>query len=260
MEVIRLNLYFELLKKPVFRIEDVNQYYDNIHSARSAVGRMIQDGLVEKIRNNMYTCINGETGAPVSNRFQIASCITPTSYVSHHTAMEYYGVTDQVFYDVYVSSETFFRNFEFDGYIFNYVKSTGRDGVISPEYSGGIVITNMERTIVDSIKDMDKISGIEEVIQNISCVHHLQEKRLLTYLNMYHNQFLYQKSGFLLQGLSNQLDLTDDFFKECKSKIKKSKRYLTSDIKSGTYNTEWKLVIPERVFEMKNGVVEDETI
>ena len=96
MEALILNLYFELLKTPVFTVEDVNKYYDNMDSARSAIKRLMKEGIVAKIRNNMYTCISGETGAPVANRFQIASKITPTSYVSHHTAMEYYGITDQV--------------------------------------------------------------------------------------------------------------------------------------------------------------------
>lgn len=79
-----MNLYFELLKTPVFTVEDVNKYYDNMDSARSAIKRLMKEGMVAKIRNNMYTCISGETGAPVANRFQIASKITPTSYVSHH--------------------------------------------------------------------------------------------------------------------------------------------------------------------------------
>ena len=87
-------------------MEDVNVFYNNIDSARSAIKRLMKEGMVAKIRNNMYTCVSGETGAPVANRFQIASHITPTSYVSHHTAMEYYGITDQVYYDVYVSSRT----------------------------------------------------------------------------------------------------------------------------------------------------------
>ena len=53
-----MSLYFELLKKPVFNMEDVNVFYDNMDSACSAVKRMMKDGLVVKIRNNMYTCIN----------------------------------------------------------------------------------------------------------------------------------------------------------------------------------------------------------
>ena len=170
-----MNLYFELLKKPVFNMEEVNEFYNNIYSARSAIKRLMKEGMVAKIRNNMYTCISGETGAPVANRFQIASHITPTSYVSHHTAMEYYGITDQVYYDVYVSSCTSFRDFAFDGYTYCFVPSKNSEGIEKPPYSGGVAVTNLERTIVDSIKDMDKISGIEEVVQKIISIY--EEKK-----------------------------------------------------------------------------------
>lgn len=78
--------------------------------------------VIDNVRDRrMYTCISGVTSAPVANRFQIASHITPTSYVSHHTAMEYYGITAQIYHDVYVSSETSFRDFTFDGYAYCFV-------------------------------------------------------------------------------------------------------------------------------------------
>lgn len=251
-----MNLYFELLKKPVFKIEDVNLYYDNTDSARSTVKRLIRYGMAVKIRNNMYTCISGETGQPVANRFQIASNITPISYISHHTAMEYYGITDQVYYDVYVSSKTGFRDFEFDGYTYRYISSKNSEGIDKPAYNGGIAVTNLERTVVDSVKDMDKIAGIEEVVQDIESIHLVQEKRLLKYLELYQNQFLYQKMGFLLLGNKGKLGLSDHFFDTCKSHIGKSKRYLTKDIETGRYVDEWKLVVPENIFNTKNGVNE----
>ena len=230
MEVLILNLYFELLRTPVFTVEDVNKYYDNMDSARSAIKRLMKEGMVAKIRNNMYTCISGETGAPVANRFQIASKITPTSYVSHHTAMEYYGITDQVYYDVYVASETSFREFEFDGYTYRYVAS----------------------------KDMDKIAGIEEVIQDIGSMKRMQEKRVLKYLDLLSNQFLYQKMGFLLSEHKEKMGLSDEFFETCKSQIGKSKRYLTKDMSGGRYVDEWKLVIPNNIYSIKNGVAKNE--
>ena len=214
---------------------------------------MMKEKMVAKIRNNMYTCISGETGAPVANRFQIASHITPTSYVSHHTAMEYYGITDQVFYDVYVSSATAFRDFTFDGYTYCYVASKSLEGVEKPAFSGEIAITNIERTIVDCVKDMDKIAGIEEVIQNIESMGWMQEKRILKYLELFQNQFLYQKLGYLLSERKEQMGLSDAFFDNCKEKIGKSKRYLTRAQEGGRYDDEWKLVVPEGLYDMKNG-------
>ena len=245
-----MNLYFELLKKPIFNMEDVNEFYNNMNSARSAIKRLMKEGMVAKIRNNMYTCISGETGAPVANRFQIASHITPTSYV----------ITDQVYYDVYVSSETSFRDFTFDGYTYCFVASKNSEGIEKPPYSGGVAVTNLERTIVDSIKDMDKISGIEEVVQNMESVHRMQENRLLKYLELYQNQFLYQKMGYLLWQHKEQMGLSDSFFENCKKQIGKSKRYLTRDQEGGCYDDTWKLIIPDNLQNMKNGVVIDADI
>ena len=250
----RMKLYFELMKKPIFTTEDVNIYYNNMNSARSAIKRLMKEGMVAKIRNNMYTCISGETGAPIANRFQIASHITPTSYVSHHTAMEYYGITDQVYYDVYVSSETGFRDFTFDGYTYCFIASKSLEGIDEPPYSGGILVTDLERTVVDCIKDMDKIAGVEEVIQNIENLHKLQGKRILKYLYIYKNQFLYQKIGYLLWQQREKLGLSEDFFEECKKQIGKSKRYLIRDQIGGRYDDEWRLIIPDDLKNMKNGV------
>lgn len=250
-----MNLYFELMQLPVFTMEDVCKYYekDKIESARSAVKRLMKHGTVVKIRNNMYTCISGETSAPIANRFQIASSITPTSYVSHHTAVEYYGLADQVYYDVYVSSETKFQMFEFDGYTYHCIVAKCKSGIESVKYSGGVKITDKERTLVDIIKGMDKIAGFEETIANIQGFHNLQEKKLLLYLKEYNNQFLYQKTGFLLWNIKKQLGFSDDFFEICRAKIGKSKRYLTKDVGEVVYNDTWKIVVPQNIISIKNG-------
>ncbi len=87
----------------------------------------------------------------------------------------------------------------------------------------------------------------------------LQEKRLLSYLERIGNQFLYQKTGFLLSKQKEQLGLSDIFFKECQNKIGKSKRYLSHDITDGVYDSQWKLVVPSDL-NVKNGVIEDAAI
>jgi len=256
-----MNLYFELLKKPVFTMDIVNQYYNNMDSARSAVKRLMKEKMVAKIRNNMYTCISGETGTPIANRFQIASMLTSTSHISHHTAMEYYGIARKEDREVYVASETSFREFEFDGYFYRLVLTKHMEGVESLLPSGNIEITDLERTIVDSVKDMDKIMGMEGVIQDISCVgKKAREDRILKYLEVLSNQFLYQKVGFMLSDYKDKMGLSDDFFDKCKKEIGKSKRYLTKNMPDGHYNAEWKLVVPNDLCQIENEAVEDVVI
>nr|WP_026495223.1 type IV toxin-antitoxin system AbiEi family antitoxin [Butyrivibrio sp. WCD3002] len=248
-----MNLYFKLLNKPVFRMDDVNKYYDNITSARSAIRRLLNAGMVKKIRNDLYTCVSGENGAIIADRFQIGCAINEGAYISHHSAMEYYGITDQVIYDVYISSQTAFNDFEFEGYRYHHVKPNISQGVQMQEFSGGVIVTDRERTALDCIKDMDKISGAEEVISNIESLGRLQEKRLLMYLKGYDNQFLYQKTGFLLETSVDKHGLSETFFDTCRNKAGKSKRYFTALSKGGSYNSTWKLVVPKNLFNMKNG-------
>ena len=131
--------------------------------------------------------------------------------------------------------------------------SKSLEGVERPAYSGGVAVTDLERTIVDSIKDMDKIAGMEEVVQNIESICRVQEKRVLKYLEIYQNQFLYQKIGFLLWNHKEKMGLSDSFFESCKEQIGKSKRYFTRDQVGGQYEAAWKLVVPENLLNMKNG-------
>jgi len=255
-----MNLYFKQLNKPIFSIEDVNKYYDNLNSARSAVQRLLKSGMVKKIRNNMYTCINGENGMAIANRFQIGSSINEGAYISHHTAMEYYGVTDQVYYDVYVTSITKFNDFEFEGYRYHHVFPNISDGVIKEAYSGGVMLTDKERTVLDSMKDIGKIAGIEEVATNINDTGRLNENKLLSYLEEYDNQFLYQKAGYFLSKESNKHGLSEVFFEKCKCKVGKSKRYLTKDAERGSYDVTWQIIVPNYIESMKNGVLLDADI
>lgn len=248
-----MNLYFELLKTPVFAADYINQYYDNKETGRAALRKLVKSGMVAKIRNNLYTCISGETGSSVANRYQIGSAVSKSAYISHHTAMEYYGVSNQVYYEVYVSSKEKFKEFEFDGYHYRFLSSKLEEGIEAIDFSGGVRLTNRERTVVDCIKDMEKVSGFEEVLENIEGLTRLDENKLLKYLDGYNNQFLYQKTGFLLSLFQEKFALSSDFFVYCKKSAGKSTRYLTKEYPDGKYDVEWRLVIPKKIIELKSG-------
>ena len=252
-----MNLYYELLQFPVFSMREVNTLYSSERTARAALGKLVKEGMVLKIRNSLYTCVSGENGGPVANRFQIASAIHPSAYVSHHSAFEYYGISDQVFYDVYVSSEMRFHDFVFDGYTYHFVKSQMQQGVTSPQFSGGVKVTDKERTILDSIKDMNLIAGLEETITCISSVTDVDEAKLLDYLEIYSNPFLYQKMGFIASQYRNELNISDEFINICKQRKGSSKRYFVNDISEPAYAGDWNLVYPKHLKEMKNGVMDD---
>jgi predicted transcriptional regulator of viral defense system len=240
--------YAELSKMNIFSMDDVCELAGNKKTASSIVLRLSKKGLVKRIKNNLYTCVNIADGSVIASKYHIACGINKTAYISHHSAFEYSGIANQVYYEIYVSSSMRFTDFEFEGITYRYITSKLKTGIVAPKNTEGIRITSLERTVVDSIKDFEKIGGLEELLNCISSVAYLDEKQLIAYLDAYNIQFLYQKAGFILEHYKNELQLTNTFIDYCKSKTGKSTRYLTKE--SGIYCHEWRLIIPNGLFKI----------
>lgn len=240
-----------MAKYPIFSIDDVKKLTGNEKTAYSQLDRLMKKGLVKKIRKNIYSAVNPATGQVVATRYQIACAITVTAYISHHSAFEYYGLANQVFYEVYVSSETKFNHLEYDYVTYKYVASRMPDGVVEAKNTTGVRITDLERTVIDSIRDFNKIGGFEELLNCLEAIHYLDEVKLKRYLDIYNTQVLYQKVGYLLDHYRKEIQLSKEFIEYCKSKIGNSRRYLVSEEKKDSfYNSEWKLMVPKGLFEI----------
>jgi len=76
----------------------------------------------------------------------------------------------------------------------------------------------------------------------------LNENKLMTYLEIYDKQFLYQKTGFLLSYFQKELKLSDEFLEVCRKKKGKSTRYLLDESAATlVYHSQWKLFAPENI-------------
>lgn len=243
-----MDVFTELAKYPVFTINDVTKLAGNEKTAYSQLDRLMKKELVKKIRKRMYSVVSPTTGQLVATRYQIACAITDTAYISHHSAFEYYGLANQVFNEVYVSSETKFNHFEYDHVSYKYVASRMSEGIVEAKNTTGVRITDSERTAIDSIRDLNKIGGFEELLNCLDGIHYLDEKKLVRYLDIYDTQGLYQRVGYLLEHYRSGMQLSEEFICYCKSKIGKSIRYLVNEAKEeNSYNNKWKLMIPDLV-------------
>lgn len=246
-----MDVYNQLAKYPVFTIDEVELLTGNPKTAYSQLDRFMKKGLIKKIRKNIYSAVNPVTGQIVATRYQIACAVTDTAYISHHSAFEYYGLENQVFYEIYISSESKFNAFEYDHVSYKYVASRMQEGIIEAKNTTGVRITDLERTVIDSVRDYNKISGFEELLNCLEGIQYLDEAKLLRYLAIYNTQGLYQRVGYLLQHYQKKMQLSNDFISYCKGKIGNSRRYLLNEAnQQNTYNCEWKLMIPEGLFEI----------
>lgn len=243
-----MDYYTTLLKMGAFTLEDVAVLTDNINTAGSVLRANKKKGRIVSVRRNLYTAVNPMTDEPVPTPYEIASHISSDSYVSHHSAFEMHGMANQVFSDLYVSSSSKFNPFEFDGRRFLRIESKFSDGV---KTVGKVRVTDLERTIVDSIKDFTKIGGLEELLRCLMMVTYADAKKLIHYLTLYDNQFLWQKAGYILSEFPN-MKLPPEFFDECKNHIEKSVRYLYPELKyeSSDYAPEWGIFVPKDMIDL----------
>ncbi len=240
--------YKQLLKLGCFSREDVAKFTGNIRTADSVLYSHKKRGLIESVRRNLFTAISLETGESVCTPFAIASFITADSYISHHSAFEYHGMANQVFSEIYVSSSSKFNDFEYNGRQYKYISSKTDVGI---KTAGKIRVTDIERTIIDNIKDFTKIGGLEELLRCLSMVTYASEEKLIQYLIVYNNCFLWQKTGYIL-SLFPDIKLSEKFFSLCRKNSKKSTRYLYDELKneSSVYLKEIGLFVPENIMKL----------
>lgn len=229
-----------------------------IPTITSLVQKYLKNGYLERVRRDLYVAISVETKQPVLSRYQIGSRLFKDAYLSHHTAFEVYGYANQVFYEVYVATGTRFADFVYNGILYH--RTAPKDNTKLNNING-VKVASVEQTVVDSICDMEKIGGLEEVIRCILLVPSLNAQKLLEALRNIDNGFLYQKCGYILEGLNDSLHLPDSFFSECEKNISDAKRYLTKDHMDYVWHRKWKLYAPESIKTIiDKGVSEYDTI
>ena len=231
----------------IFRKKEFVALTTSEDAAKEFLRRYKRQRFITQIRRDLYAATDLATKAPLVSKFEIASQINKSAYLAYHSALEYYGLTNQVFYEMAVASSQRFNNFEYDGIRYFYVESKTDIGVVNPPTDSLIKVTELERTMVDCINRIDLCGGLEELIQCFSLITYVNEDKLITYLTAFNKQFLYQKAGFILSYFQNEMNLSKFFFEYCKSKIGKSVRYLTYLNESDTYFNEWQLCAPSNI-------------
>lgn len=233
--------YENLLEVGSFSRSQLIDVVGNAGIANNVIFEYQKKGLIEQIKRDYYVTISLETKQPVLSRYQIGSNMFPDACLSHHSAFEYYGYGNQVYYECYVATDKRFTDFEYDGIKYRRVeKKPGIDVV----HHGNITVTSIEQTVVDSIRDYEKIAGLEEVIRCMVLIPGLNERKVLECIARNNNGFLYQKCGYIFESLQNEFNFSQAFFDECEKHSSKAKRYLLKGLKESVYQEKWKLYTP----------------
>jgi predicted transcriptional regulator of viral defense system len=245
-----MNGYKDLSKQVVFSFEDALQIFEHKSTTYSSLATLRRKGLLKKIRNNLYSCVNPVTGTTFANKYQIGSNINDNCHISHTSALEYYGYQSQVRNILYVASKKRFNAFEFEGVTYKYVPSHTPEGVIEPPYTYKIKITDIEKTMIDTLHSIDSLINLDELVHSFRLIPSVNQEKLLHYLSRHDIQALYQRTAYILSLMKDDMGLDHSFFKNVRSKIGKGVAYLDADAKSdGVFINEYNLIVPKWIHE-----------
>ena len=230
----------QFIEKGVFNFNDANLLIGNKSTTFTILRSYIDKKYIKKIKRNLYVAVNLESGMANVSKYVIASNINDNSFVSYHSAFEFYGYYNQVYNNVNVSSLNKFNKFSFEDneYLFNNTLTDKYVDVVR-----GAKVTCIERTIVDNIKGIGKLTDLEETMKCIDLISYVDENKILGYLNIIGSKILYKKVGYILEYFKDSLLLSDAFLEECINKGGNVKGYFNKNVYGLKYNSKWKLYV-----------------
>lgn len=236
----------EILPKLITK-KDVIDKFENEKQYSNWIALKLKSNIYKKVRNNLYALVDPSINDIYSTKFEVASKISESSFICYHSALEYYGIANQVFSNVFVGSLTKFNNFVFNDNEFIF-KSAKNIKFVNNIINEGIKVSSLEKTIVDCIDNINFAGGIEEILNALEQIKYLNEEKILEVLLDINKMVLYQKVGYLLELYNNQFKFSDNFFKECKTHISKKVNYLIQyEFKETELNENWKLIVPKNL-------------
>ena len=255
-----MNKYLDVAFK--MRIFHLSEFADktgmSIFSASTTLNRWKKAGVVYKIRRDLYCVKNPVGNIPATHKFEIASKISDSSFLSYHSALEFHGLGHQIFNVVMVSSKSAFRSFVFDDYDYkSYVtKDIGMNGVITSRVNPNVRVTNLERTFVDCIDRVGRAGGAEEIFHCFEGLYEMDFLKIERYLNIYNKVCLYKKVGYVVKRLKDQIDVPADFVEKCREISKATVACFSTTQKCDVFIKEWNLYIPKIIVkEDEDGLI-----
>lgn len=188
-----------------------------------------------------YFILPLEAGAEprfTEHEFVLASALISPCYISYWSALNYYGLTEQVSKTIFIATTKRKKEKEVMGLTFKFTtidnaKFFGFKTVSLNNHS--INIAEREKALIDCVDLPRNCAGITEIIKAIDgSKEELDLRKLIAYARRMHNGAILNRLGFILELLG------------IKTELKPSKHYVILDPfskKKGIYNKKWKIIV-----------------
>lgn len=243
MQLSKLESYaYDKLRKNnlfLFKVKDLRLLLEiNKTKAYNLIKALKKKGAIEKIGKAFFAFKD-------ANDFVIALCINHPSYISFWSALNYYGLSDQMPKKIFLATTKYSKEIKNFKYI-----TLSKKRFFGYTAIGDITIAEKEKAIIDSLLFPKYAGGIKEIIKCIKAdLNNLDVKKLLNHATKIESKAVLRRLGFILENLKNankekSKKIKRHIIEKIRKKIGKGYELLDPNLKrTNNFNKKWLLDI-----------------
>ena len=168
-----------------------------------------------------------------SNEFSIAASLNYPSYISFWTALNYYGLSDQMPKKIFLATTKYSREINNFKYI-----TLSKKRFFGYKMISEVVIADKEKAIIDSLLFPKYAGGIVEIKECLkNALKDLDVNKLIKYAILIDSKAVLRRLGFILDSIGYE-----KYSKKIKSKIGEGYELLDPSLKrKNNLNSKWLL-------------------
>lgn len=258
--MVAVELSTFITQNHIFTIDEIKKYYgitEKTRTLKNLLAYHLKCGHLIRIRRGLYYTVPkgiDPENYPV-DPYLVASKLAQDSILAYHTALAYFGGLYSVRNDFVFLTQTKVKTpFTFRGVVFhassvplNLVTTKSFDfGVQSTDHLGHkILVTSLERTLVD-ILDRPSLTGSwEEIWRSLESVEYFNLDQVLQYAFLLGNATTTAKLGFFLEMNQERLMVPERYLEELHNHCPSTPHYLERSHKRHQKLLErWNLIVP----------------
>ncbi len=248
---------------PVFRVEEfvaahAGEAGRSRQTSAAVLKQHVAAGNLVRVRRGLYATVprgaDGET-API-DPYLVAAHLHDDAAITYHTALQYHGRAYTSWSTFQVVSRVRAPTFDFRGARYVTVQapaSVRQDpdlggGIALESHAGGqVLVTTLERTLVDVLDRPDLGGGWEEIWRSLEAVEFFDLDAVLTYVRRLGSALTAARVGLFLEQHREPLIVDDEHLNTLTRLAPRQPRYLDTSRERGRLLPRWNLIVSERL-------------
>lgn len=262
---MKLDQFFS--SHPVFRVEELAEFLStrsstNPSTRNSLLAHHQSTGRILRIRRGFYATVPRGSLAEnfLVDPYLIAGRISDDAVLAYHTALEIHGRAYAVYEQfTYLMTRNPGKPFTFQGATYRAVSQPKALVHVDKEHSYveaqdraglDIAVTDLERTLVDSMDRPHLAGGWEEIWRSLQSVEYLDPDKVVDYAIVLDNATTVSKVGFYLEQRKEDFMVSTEHLARLRARRPKSPHYMDRNNQTGgRFDPTWNLIVPTSILE-----------